>query len=315
MRILITGGTGFIGNALVNSLIEKDHHIYILTRNPEAHRSQLNQSVSLLKWDGKTVQDWGQVIEETEAVINLAGENIAGTSLSSIFFKRLTPLRKQLLLESRLNSGKALMDAIRNASRKPAVFIQASAVGYYGNRGNEILCEESLPGNDFTSQLCIRWEESIAELDSLNVRRIIIRTAGMVLGKSGGAFPFLLLPFRFFIGGPLGSGRQWMSWIHLVDEILAIRFLLENENAQGIFNLCAPNPITNKEFSTYVGKIIHRPSWLPVPKFIFKLMLGEKANIILASQRQIPEKLLRLGFDFSYPNLDLALRNLLLDEN
>jgi len=311
MRILISGGTGFIGKALINNLSRDDHNICILSRNPEIHKSLFDQNVSMLKWDGKTAHGWGKIIEETDAVINLAGENIAGNSFTSIFFKRLTPERKRLLLESRLNAGNALMQAIQESSHKPSVFIQASAVGYYGDRGNEILTEVTSPGNDFTSQLCIQWEEGIAQLDNLPIRRVVIRTAGIVLEKSGGAFPYLLLPYRLFVGGPLGSGKQWMSWIHIQDEIMAIRFLLANDSAKGVFNLCAPQPITNNEFGNLIAKIIHRPSWLPLPKAIFMLMLGEKANILLASQRQIPEKLLQFGFNFNYPDLDSALRNLL----
>lgn len=312
MRILLTGGTGFIGKALVNSLTKDKHQIFILTRNPEIHQTLFDQNISLLKWDGKTPQGWGQIIEEIDAIINLAGENIAGNTFTSIFFKRLTPDRKRLLLESRLNSGRALIQAVQEASHKPSVFIQASAVGYYGDRGNEILTEATSPDNDFTARLCTQWEESVAALDALQVRRVIIRTAGIVLGKAGGAFPFLLLPYRFFIGGPLGSGKQWMSWIHIEDEIMAIRFLLGKGSAQGIFNLCSPQPVTNKEFGNLIGKIIHRPSWLPLPEPIFKLILGEKAKILLASQRQRPEKLIQLGFEFSYPDLDSALRNLLV---
>lgn len=315
MHILLTGGTGFIGKSLVKSLCQDDHQLFILTRNPETHKSISNQNTSLLKWDGKTAHGWGKIIEEMDAVINLVGENIAGNSLKSIFFKRLTPDRKRLLLESRLNAGKALMQAIKDASHRPSAFIQASAVGYYGDRDVEVLNEAASQGSDFTSQLCSHWESSVSELDILRIRRVIIRTAGMVLGKAGGAFPYLLLPYRFFIGGPLGNGKQWMSWIHIDDEIKAIRFLLETNNAQGIFNLCAPQPVTNKEFGKTIGKTIHRPSWLPLPEPVFRLMLGEKAKILLSSQRQIPENLMQLGFEFTYPNLTSACQNLLGNVN
>ncbi len=311
MNLLISGGTGFIGKALVKNLIGDNHFVYILTRNPDIHLSAIEKNTTLLKWDGKTAQGWGNVIEKIDAVINLAGENIAGNSFSSIFFNRLSPSRKQLLLESRLNSASALLQAIDNASHKPSVFIQASAVGYYGNRGNELLTEWSSPGNDFTAQLCIQWENSVSNLNELNIRHVIIRTAGMVLGRSGGAFPYLLLPYRFYMGGPLGSGNQWVSWIHIDDEVRAIRFLLEKNNAVGVFNLSAPQPVINKDFSIAIGKAMHRPSWLPLPELVFHALLGEKAKILLASQRQIPEKLLQMGFIFSYPEIDSALLNLL----
>jgi uncharacterized protein len=311
MNILISGGTGFIGKALVKSLTGDNHFVYILSRHPEAHLSLSDKNTTILKWDGKTPDGWGNVIEKIDAVINLAGENIAGNSFASIFFKRLTPARKNLLLESRLNSAKALIQAIDNASHKPSVFIQASAVGYYGDRGNEILTEVASPGKDFTAQLCIQWENGVSKINELNIRCVIIRTAGMVLSLSGGAFPYMLLPYRFFMGGPLGSGDQWVSWIHIDDEVRAIRFLLENDSAVGNFNLSAPQPVTNRDFSIAIGKTIHRPSWLPLPVPLFSGLLGDKAKILLASQRQIPEKLDQMGFNFSYPNIDCALQNLL----
>ncbi len=315
MRILITGGTGLIGKALVKSLTQDNHQVFILTRNPDDHQTKFDKNTSLLKWDGKTDQGWGGIIEETDAIVNLAGENIAGNTFFSIFFKRFTTARKQLILESRLNAGKALIQAINNASHKPSVFIQASAVGYYGDRGDEVLTELASPGNDFTAQVCSQWEKCVSELDALNIRRIIIRTAGMVLSMAGGAFPYMLFPYRLFVGGPLGSGNQWVSWIHIDDEIKALRFLLDADNAQGIFNLSAPQPVTNKEFGNAIGKAIHRPSWLPLPEPVFNLMLGEKAKILLASQKQIPDKLMQWGFEFSYPNLDSALHNLLENMN
>lgn len=311
MRILISGGTGFIGKALVNNLTQGDHQISILSRNPEKHQAMYNHSIRFIKWDGNSTNNWGEIIEKTDAVINLAGENIAGNSFISIFFKRFTPDRKRTLLESRINATNALVQAINNASHKPSVFIQASAVGYYGDREDEFLYETASPGNDFAAQLCKQWEEGLLKLKTSHIRQVILRTAGVVMGKTGGAFPFLLLPYRLFMGGPLGDGKQWMSWIHIDDEIKAIRFLLETDHAQGVFNVCSPNPVTNIEFGKTIAKIIHRPFWLPIPKFAFNFILGEKAKILLASQRQIPDKLMQLNFEFSYPVLSKALHYLL----
>ncbi|NMC12231.1 MAG: TIGR01777 family protein [Chloroflexi bacterium] len=312
MNILITGGTGFIGKALINNLNNDHYKIFVLSRNPQKYINNFDKNVSLLQWDGKTSDGWGNIIENIDAVINLAGENIAGNSFSSIFLKRYTPERKRLILQSRINSGNALVQAIKSSHKKPQFFIQASAVGYYGNRGDEILTESSPPGKDFVSQICIPWEKSTAELDTMNIRRVIIRTAGMVLGNNGGALPFLVYPYRFYLGGPLGSGKQWVSWIHIEDEIRVIRYLLDNQKAEGVFNCSSPNPIINREFSRAIGKILNRPSWLPLPEMVFNLFLGEKAKILLASQRQIPEKLLKLGFEFSYPDIESALKNIFL---
>ncbi len=311
MRILIAGGTGFIGSALIDNLLRSQHQIVILSRNPKKYTNRYDDNISLQQWDGKTTQGWGQAVENIDCIINLAGENLAGNSFYSIFFKRYTPERKRAILESRLNSGKALVQAVKNSPNKPSTFIQASAVGYYGDRGDEILTESSFPGNDFAASVCIPWENSTLDIEKMNVRRIIIRTAGLVLSKGGGAFPYLLFPYRLFVGGTLGSGKQWVSWIHIKDEIRAIQFLLENQNAKGVFNASAPYPVSNREFSRAIGKALHRPSWLPLPEPIFNLLLGEKSKILLSSQRQIPEKLLKLGFTFSFPDIDTALDDLL----
>jgi len=207
-----------------------------------------------------------------------------------------------------------VVQAIREAEQKPQVLIQASAVGYYGDRGDEELTEESPPGQDDIAMICREWEAVASEVEGLGTRLAIIRTAGVVLSTEGGAFPFMLLPFKLFLGGPLGSGRQWFSWIHIEDEARAIRFLIENPQARGVFNLCAPVPTTNAEFSHTLGRVLKRPSFFPTPAFLLRLAFGEKAILLLGSQKQIPRRLLELGFEFRYPQAEVALRNLLQGE-
>ncbi len=199
---------------------------------------------------------------------------------------------------------------MRDAARKPAVVVQSSAIGYYGPHADEPLTEDAPPGDDFLARLCVAWEAAAAPLDELGVRRVTLRT-GVVLSTAGGAFPRLLLPFRLFAGGPMGNGRQWMSWIHLADEVAAIRFLLAREDAAGPFNLTAPEPLTNAQFSRLLGRIMRRPAFLPVPAFAMRLALGEAATIVLDGQRVLPRRLQELGFAFRFPTAEAALRDLL----
>lgn len=313
MRAIITGGSGLIGRALTRELLQNGYEVIILSRNPEKARDTPS-GVQLVRWDGRTASGWGTFVNGSHAIINLAGESIAGNTLPALIFQRLTPERKRLILESRLNAGKAVVQAIREAQQKPQVLIQASAVGYYGNRGDEELTEDTSPGQDDIANICQQWEKVTAEVEGMSVRLAIIRTAGVVLSTEGGAFPFMLLPFKLFIGGPLGNGRQWFSWIHIEDEARAIRFLIETPQARGVFNLCAPTPVTNTEFSHILGKVLKRPSFFPTPAFILRLAFGEKAILLLGSQKQIPKRLLELGFQFRYPQPEAALRNLLEKE-
>ncbi|MBN1311397.1 MAG: TIGR01777 family oxidoreductase [Anaerolineae bacterium] len=306
MRVIITGGTGLIGQALAESLVRDGHETIILSRSPEK-ASNLPMGAQLVEWDARTPTGWGNLIDDDSAIVNLAGANLAG---EGFFPERWTAGRKQLIIDSRLNAAKAVFDAIEAASAKPAVVIQASAVGYYGPRGSEEISEEDEPGEDFAAQVCVAWENSLADLEDLGVRYTIIRT-GLVLSKQGGVLSRLTLPFRYFAGGPLGSGRQWMSWIHLADEVWAIRLLLKNRSASGVFNLTAPQPVTNAEFSRALGRVMGRPSLLPVPAFIFRQVFGEVSTIVLDGQRVLPKRLLDLGFTFLFPGLEPALRELL----
>ena len=302
MHILISGGTGLIGRALTRSLLADGHHVSILSRSPQKYIADF-PGAELLKWDGRTPDGWAHALAQADAVVNLAGAGVAD--------KRWTPARKRLILESRINAGKAIVAAIEQSPRKPAVLIQSSAVGFYGtDTGNTLITEDSPAGDDFLAQVCVAWEESTAAIESLGVRRAVIRT-GVVLAKEGGALPRMALPFRFFVGGRIAGGQQFTPWIHIADEVAAIRFLLENEAAHGTFNLSAPKPVTNAEFSRALGKALHRPALIPVPALALKALFGEMASVLLDGQRAIPQNLQSLGFTFHYSDVAAALRDLL----
>jgi len=301
MRALITGGSGLIGQALATDLVRNGNEVIILSRRPERITGLL-AGVRAERWDGRTAEGWYSLADGADAIVNLAGENISSG--------RWTDERKRTILQSRLNAGQAVVQAVKAADNKPGVVIQASGIGYYGPRGNEEITEETPPGHDFLAGLATDWESSTASLEALGVRRAIIRT-GVVLSNEGGALPRMLLPFRFFIGGRLGGGRQWFPWIHIADEVGAIRFLIENEAASGPFNLSAPIPLINAEFSHLLGQRLRRPALMPTPEFALRLLFGEMATALLDGQQAIPKRLLQLGFTFRFPEAGPALRDLL----
>ncbi len=302
MHVLITGGTGLIGSALANSLIDSNNDVTILTRFPDRRQSFTSEDVRIEKWDGETETGWGHLVADVDAIVNLAGAGIAEG--------RWTPARKEQIRESRVKAGQALLSAIRNAEAVPKVVVQASAVGYYGPGDDQIMTEEASPGTDFLARVCVDWESSTETVESMGVRRVVIRT-GVVLSPLGGALPRMTLPFRLFAGGTLGSGRQYFPWIHIDDEVAAIRFLLENEEASGPFNLAAPNPPTNREFVRYIGKAMGRPSLLPTPSFALRTLFGEMSTVLLDGQRAVPFRLKEAGFKFNYPDPVAALRDML----
>lgn len=306
MKVLIAGGSGLIGRALTQELLAHQHVVYILSRSPES-LEPFDGEVRLVGWDAKTTRGWGQVIEEIDGVVNLAGTPLDGEGLFDIW---LTEKRKKSLISSRENTTKALIQAIKEAENKPSVYIQGSAIGYYGFSDDEIIDETSEPGDDFFSFVQQRNEEITQMVESMGIRRVLIRT-GLVLDKREGSFQYFLLQFRLFAGGRLGSGEQYYSWIHKKDEAAAIRKLLEDERAEGPFNLTAPHPEKNKNFAKILGRVIRRPSFFVVPAFLLKLVLGEVAAIVLEGQRAVPKKLQELGFEFQYPELESALRDVL----
>lgn len=302
MRIIMTGGTGLIGRALCTALLADNHIVTVLSRNPDTSRD-MPTGVVVEEWDSKTTQGWGHLVDGADAIINLAGAGIADGPW--------TAKRKQIIRESRIDAGLAVQSAIEAATNKPHTLIQASAVGYYGqDRGDEVITEESSPGSDFLAKVCFDWEMSTAPVVHMGVRRLILRT-GIVLSNEGGAFPKMTLPFKFFAGGRLGNGKQWMPWIHIEDEVRAIQYLLSHEHLEGPFNLSAPNPVTNKQFSQIVGAQMGRPALLPAPGFAIKTALGEMSTILLDGQRALPKKLEDAGFIFTYPTAQEALSQLL----
>jgi len=301
MRIIITGGTGLIGGALAANLANDGHEVILLSRAPE-RTILLPPGVRAERWDGRTATGWGPLADGADAIVNLAGEGIASG--------RWTEERKRRIRKSRVNAGQAVVDAVKAAARKPGVVIQSSAVGYYGVHGDEEITESAPAGSDYLAQVAMAWEGSTAPVETMGVRRIIIRT-GVVLSNKGGALPQMLLPFRLFAGGPLGNGKQWLPWIHIADEVGAIRFLIENRQASGAFNLCAPNPLTNAEFGRVVGRVMGRPAFMPTPAFALRLVFGEMATVLLDGQRQAPKRLIELGFAFRFPSAEAALRDIL----
>jgi hypothetical protein len=254
-------------------------------------------------WDGRTAAGWGHLADGALALVNLAGDSLARG--------RWTRAKKERILTSRLLPGAALVEAVRAARTKPCVFVQASAVGFYGNAGEAELDESSPAGTGFLAAVVGDWEASTAEVEALGVRRAVIRS-GLVLGRSGGVWPSLIRPLRLFAGGPLGSGRQWFSWISLDDEVRAIRFLIEHEGLAGSFDLTAPRPLRQSELCRIAGRALRRPCWIPAPAFLLRLLFGAKAGeTLLVSQRVLPRRLAAAGFEFRYPDAASAVAALL----
>ncbi len=294
-----------MGRALAADLSKDGYEVILLSRTPEKV-SGLPQNVRAEKWNGRTAQGWGRLANGATAIVNLAGENIGIPPLPWWL-----PGRKERIRSSRVNSGCAIVEAVKSASDKPQVVIQASGINYYGLRGDRIVTENDSAGSDFAAKVCLEWEAATAEVETMRVRRAIIRTAPN-LTKQGGILFFLSLPFKMFIGGPIGSGKQWFSWIHTVDQIGAVRFLIEDETASGIYNLSAPDSRTNADFGRLVAQVLHRPYWLPVPAFVMRLAFGELGDsLLLGSLRVMPTRLQEAGFKFQFGDAASALKDLL----
>lgn len=306
MRIVVTGGTGMIGRPLVYELAAAGHKLTVLSRNPDKQRPTLPGGVVVESWDARSLGAWAEHVDGADAVINFAGEGIAGDSFLP---DRWTDEKRRQIRESRLNAGRVVVEAIRAASSRPQVLLQSSAIGYYGPRGDEIVTEESSPGNDFLAQVCVEWEAATADVESLGVRRVVTRT-GLVLTEEGGPLERLILPYKLFGGVYFGNGQQWWPWIHMDDEIRALRFLLENSDASGPFNLVSPNPVTNRDFGKALGRAMQRPSYMPVPGFAMRLLVGDVATVVLDGQRAIPKKLEDLGFTFEFSEVEPALMDI-----
>jgi hypothetical protein len=290
MKVIVTGGTGFLGTPLVVQLRAEGNDVVVLTRGRAAPGQ--------ITWlpDG-TVGPWAKAIEGADAVINLAGESIAG--------HRWTTAHKARIRDSRILATRSMVAAIHGAGRKPATLVNASAVGYYGSRGDATLTEESPPGEDFLATVCRAWEaEALAAADA---SRVILLRSAPVLERDGGVLPQIALPFRFFVGGPVGPGDQYWSWIHRQDWVAIVKWALETNQVVGPVNLAAPTPVTNREFAATLGRVLRRPALMPAPAFALRLVLGEMADVLLFSQRVIPVKAEALGFNFRYAALEPAL--------
>jgi len=301
MKIIVTGATGMLGRPLCAALLEDGHDVVALSRNPESAAKKLNPNVTCLKWDGKRVGEWADAVDGSDGIVNLAGENIAGS--------RWTDAYKKRIIDSRVNAGNAVAEAILSVTKKPSFLIQASATGYYGGGGDNVLNEQSPLGDTFLAEVVDKWEKSVSALQSSAIR-VAYPRIGVVIGKEGGIVEKLRLPFQMFVGGPPGDGQQYISWIHIKDVVDAIRFLIHTESTSGHYNLTAPNPVRMTEFSKAFGAALGRPSWLPVPAFALKLALQQMAEeTALLSQRIQPARLLEAGFSFSFPNVADALKD------
>lgn len=292
-HVVIAGGTGFVGQALVEQLRARDDRVTVLTRNPDAARA---------KREGVTLEAWIPDMARFDAVINLAGEPIVG--------ERWNDDVKRRLRSSRIDSTRRLVEAMAKAVKRPSVLVNASAVGIYGERGDDVLDEGATPGDDFLAQLAIDWEREARQAEQLGVRVVMLRI-GVVLGRDGGALKAMLPVFKLGAGGPFGSGTQWFPWVHVDDVAGMALFALDRSGVRGPLNAAAPGIVTNKEFSKTLGSVLGRPALFPVPKFAAKIAIGEAAEFLYTSLRCVPEAALAAGYRFKFEELRPALENVL----
>jgi uncharacterized protein (TIGR01777 family) len=300
MKVAITGATGFVGSRLVEQLQAQGHQPLILTRKPAA-ASRIFPNVEVVAYTPTESGDWQQAIAGCDAVVNLAGEPIAE--------KRWTPQEKEEILNSRKLGTQKIVEAIAQANPKPKVLVNASAIGYYGTSETATFDETSPSGNDFLAEVCQAWEAQAQKVKEAGVRLVILRF-GIVLGN-GGALAKMIPPFQLFAGGPLGTGQQWVAWIHRDDLVRLIIEALTRPDWEGVFNATAPNPVRMSEFCQVLGDVLHRPSWLPVPSFALEALLGEGAKVVLEGQQVLPKRTTSSGFEYRYPTVKQALEEIL----
>ena len=299
MKIVVAGGTGFIGRPLCASLCQEGHRVTLLTRRREEAQRLYGATVTAVEWNGREAGAWERCLEGVDAVINLAG--------ASITDGRWNEARKRLLTESRVLTTRLLAEAVSRRTSKPRTLISASGIGYYGASDDRVLDEGAARGEGFLADLCLAWEMEALRTAEFGVRVVLLRT-GMVLEQDGGALPKMLLPFRLFAGGPIMPGTQWVSWIHRRDHIGLIQWILTTPHVSGPVNAVAPEAVTMKRFCEVLGQVLHRPSWLPVPGFALQVALGELGTLMTTGQRVNPAKALSGGYIFHYPTLEPALR-------
>jgi uncharacterized protein len=301
MKIAIAGATGFVGSRLVEQLQAQGHQIVILTRSPQQASNRFG-TAEVVGYNPLKSGEWQSAIDGCDAIINLAGEPIAE--------KRWTTAQKRVMLESRQIGTEKIVEAIEKATNKPPILINASAIGYYGTSETSKFDETSPAGSDFLAEVCTKWETA-AKAASASGTRVVILRLGIVLGENGGALGKMLAPFSAFVGGPIGSGKQWFSWIHRDDVVKLIIAAITDSNMRGVYNATAPNPVTMTDFAQTLGTVMNRPSWLPVPNFALEALLGEGAIVVLQGQQVIPKNTLAQGFEFQYPTLKPALASIL----
>jgi len=299
-NIIILGGTGFIGQNLYRSL-DTPYMPYVVSRSRDKAQSIFGKDVNVIEWDARNI-DRDKFPEKIYAMVNLAGENLA---------KPWSGKQKQKIRQSRIKSAEALVSLVNKLDPKPELVIQGSAVGFYGNGGEQILTEKSSRGKGFLADVVFEWEKTLDAIEDVKTRKIFIRS-GIVLGEEKGIIAKIKLPFKLYMGGPLGTGKQWMSWIHIEDEVRAIMHLLDSKEAQGAYNLVSSEPVRQKDLMKALGKAMNRPSWFRVPAFLLKLIMGDMAEeMLLVSQRAKPAHLLEEGFEFKYNNIEKAMNDLI----
>jgi uncharacterized protein (TIGR01777 family) len=307
MKIVVAGGGGFLGASLCGAWADEGHEVLVLTRSLAPSQAQHEPGTGV---PGVTRVGWNPatgdgsllppLLETSRAVVNLAGESLDA--------RRWSDARKRLIRDSRISATRTLVHAIGLCSSPPSLFLSGSAVGYYGNRGADILTEDTGPGDDFLARVCVDWEAEA--LNARRAARIVVLRTGLVLERSGGVLKRLIRPFRFGVGGHLGSGRQYMSWIHRLDWIEMVRWIVDSADVAGPVNATAPNPVTNAELSRALGRAMHRPSLVPVPAFALRAAVGDMASAALSSQRALPARANAAGFHFRYPEIDIAFRGI-----
>lgn len=302
MKVAITGATGFVGTRLVERLQAEGHSVVVLTRNPSNAVQVFPNAIEVVAYNPMESGAWQETIAGCDAVVNLAGEPIAE--------HRWTPERKQSLMNSRKITTQKVVEAICNANPQPAVLVNASAIGFYGTSETATFDESSQSGNDFLAEICRAWEAEANKAKDCGTRVVILRT-GIVLGTGGGALERMLTPFKMFAGGPIGTGRQWFSWIHREDLVRLIMHALTHPEMEGVYNATAPNPVRMEEVTTTLGQVMNRPSWLPVPGFALEAMLGDGAIVVLEGQQVLPKRTLETGFEYQYSTVKSALQEIL----
>lgn len=304
MKVLIFGGAGFVGRNLTEELLAKGYQVCVVTRNSQKTTNNLRNKVQVIEWDNNNPLPSTNDLNEIDVVINLAGESIGN--------RRWSNSVKQEILASRIKTTRAIVTAINNHIIQPKFLISASAVGYYGPRQDDEITEFEEAGQDFLAQVCRDWENEAYRVQS-DLARVVTLRIGVVIGNEG-ALNRMAMPFKFYIGGPLGTGNQWLSWIHIQDLTSIIRFLIEHQELTGPINATAPETVQMRTFCKVLGEVLHSPSWLPVPEFLLKVALGQMAEMLLYGQRVVPKKLIDVGFKFQFPELRSALKNALETE-